>query len=61
MLKTETKKYPTLTEAKTNGAAWLAANPAAVEIEYTIRLGTGTMQVWVQRDGSAFDKSQFSQ
>lgn len=54
-------QYPTLSEAKTAGAAWLAASPAAIEIEYTVQISARmTMRVWVQRDGSAFNKSQFA-
>ena len=63
MTNTETSKaktnmqYPSLGEAKELGVKWLAANPAAVEVEFTVRLGLcHTWQVWIGRDGEAYDR-----
>jgi len=53
-------RYPTLDQAKAQGKAWLEANPTALEIEYTVRVGSVTMQVWVDRAGDAYDRSRYA-
>lgn len=48
--------YVSFSEAKTLGAKWLAQNPAALEIEFTVRCGNTVFSVWITRDGTAYDK-----
>jgi hypothetical protein len=38
-----TASYPTMIEAMNAAAAYFAAEPAAVELEYTIQLADGTL------------------
>lgn len=57
-----TPKFPTFSQAKASGLAWLAANPAALEVEYTISLSDGdTMQIWVHRDGTVRNRSRYAE
>lgn len=52
----------TLTAIKTAASKFFAAEPAAVEVEYTFLLpsGAGSIQVWVGRDLEIFDHPRFA-